>query len=97
MIGDNHVSLACFRYNSGKSRETGMSPYEAMFGIEPFMSWGPGELERISGEPYDLPSHLQRLHASLLRRGRTERGRAAALYNAVMRGTCFAVGDRVLV
>lgn len=61
------------------------------------MSWGPGELERISAEPYDLRSHLQELDASMLKRGSAERGRAAVQYNATVRSMSFPVGERVLV
>ena len=56
---DFHVSLACFRYNFGANRATGMSSYRAMLGIEPFMAWGPHEAKSITGEPYDLPNHLR--------------------------------------
>ena len=93
---DNHVALACFRYNSGRNAATGVSPFEAMFGVEPFMSWGPAELARVSGEPYDLRTHLRELHASLLGRGRAARKRAASHCNATVSGIRFAIGDRVL-
>ena len=73
-----------------------MSQYEAMFGIESFMAWGLGELDRVSGELYDLGSHIRGLHESLLRRGKSERKRAVLLYNAIQ-GTNFTVGECVLV
>ena len=94
---DHHVALACFRYNSGITKATGMSPYEAMFGIEPFMAWGHAELKRVAGEPYDLRLHLRKLHESLVSRGKASRSRAALQYDATVKGVVFKKGDRVLV
>lgn len=36
---DEDVALACFRYSTGLCTATGMSPYKAMFGAEPFEAW----------------------------------------------------------
>ena len=74
-----------------------MSPYRAMFGIEPFMAWGPHEAKRITGEPYDLPNHLRDLHAALLSRGMREQDAAAKHYDRKVSGVSFKEGDRVLV
>lgn len=61
------------------------------------MSWGLAELARVSSEPYDLHAHLRELHASLLRRGKAAKKRAASHYNATLSGIRFAKGDRVFV
>ena len=92
-----HVALACFRYNSGINKATQMSPYRAMFGVEPFMAWGTHEAKRITGEPYDLPEHLRDLHATLLSRGICNRKAAAKHYDQRVSGVSFKEGDRVLV
>lgn len=46
---DLHVALDFFRYDSVVKRATQMTPYRAMFGVEPFLAWSPHEARRIRG------------------------------------------------
>ena len=94
---DAHIALACFRYNTGVCEATGLTPYEAMFGIPAFTSWGAEEASRVRGEPYDLEKHLEALHDRLLSRGVNSRKAASQGYDKGVRGLGFVVGDRVLV
>ena len=94
---DAHVALACFRYNTVVNEATGLTPYEAMFGISAYMSWGAGESSRVRGEPYELSSHLRDLHDRLLSRGVRARELAADEYDKDVKDLGFVVGDRVLV
>lgn len=36
---DDHVALACYTYNTGVFEATGMLPYQAIFGVDPFEAW----------------------------------------------------------
>ena len=94
---DLHVSMACPRYNTGVHEATNVSPFEAMFGIEAFMAWGEVEADRVIGEPYSTPKHLQELHARLLTQGMRARRQASNQYNRTVREMKLGIGDRVLV
>lgn len=94
---DAHVSLACFRYNTGVHEATGMTPYEAMFGDQAFMASGTEESLRVGGEPYNIGKHLQSLHRRLIQKGKEARGKAGDQYNKGVPEVEFEVGYRVLV
>ena len=94
---DQHVSLACLRYNTGVHEATNVSPFEAMFGIEAFMAWGEVEADRVMGEPYSTPKYLKELHAKLLTQGMRARRQASDQYNRTVKELNQSAGDRVLV
>lgn len=94
---DEHVALACFRYNSSVCSATGMTPYQAMFGIEAFEAWGEVDIDFAEEEPESLACRLSELHKQLLSRARKERTRAKLQYDKAVKEVRFKVGDRVLV
>lgn len=95
--GDNYAAVTCFGYNSGFTKATGMSLYEAMFGIGPFMAWGHAEAKRVSGEPYDLRLHFRQQQGPLIVRGKASRPRAAVQYDEYVKDVLLKEGDLVLV
>ena len=94
---DEHVALACLRYNTSKHTATSLTPFESMFGIEAFEAWAEVDLEGADEEPEDLSKRLARLHKKLLRRGRQARLHGKTQYDKVVRETQYQVGDRVLM
>ena len=66
---DEHVALACLRYNTSAHTATGMTPFEAMFGIQAFEARGEMDLEGVEEESEDLAKRLAALHRTLLSRG----------------------------
>lgn len=94
---DEHVALACFRYNTSVCTATGMTPYQAMFGIEAFEAWGDVDVQFAEYEPESLASRLSNLHKHLLSRAQKARSNAKAQYDKAVREVKFDVGDRVLV
>ena len=94
---DEHVALACLRYITSSHTATGMTPFEAMFGIQAFEAWGEVDLEGVEEESEDLPKRLAALHKTLLSRGRNARLRGKTQYDKVVHETVFNVGDRVLM
>ena len=94
---DEHVALACLRYNTSSHTATGMTPFEAMFGIHAFEAWGEVDLEGVEEESEDLPKRLVTLHKTMLSRGWNARLRGKTQYDKVAHETVFNVGDRVLM
>ncbi len=94
---DDHVALACFRYNSSVCEATGMTPFKAMFGTDAFEAWGELDAERHAGEPGCLAKGLSRLHKVLVGNARKARGRAASHYDKALQETKYNPGDRVLL
>ncbi len=93
---DEHVALACFRYNSGLCEATGMSPNKAMFGVDAFEAWAELDAGREDREPGGLARGLAQLHRSLLGRRR----RRVFVPRRIQSGdaeTKYEPGDRVLL
>lgn len=63
---DEHVALACYRYNTGICSATGVSPYKAMFEIKSCEAWGEMDLDRMMREGGSLAARLSLLHKRLL-------------------------------
>jgi len=98
---DQHVALACFRYNTTVNEATGMSPYRAVFGIDAFdFDAQVGRRMLIDQEmcpEKELGSHLSSLHFQLLSKGTAARAKAAKQYDKLVAGAEYEVGDRVMV
>eukprot|EP00171_Calliarthron_tuberculosum_P002219 IDg2219t1 len=94
---DEHVALACFRYNTGTCEATDMTPYKAMFGVDAFEAWNELELDGEEGEPVILSHKLSRLHKHLVNNALRSRLRAAKYYDKTLKETEYKVGDRVLL
>lgn len=73
---DEHLALACYRYNTGVCAATGMSPYKAVFGIEACEAWGEVDRACFNEEPESLANRLGLLHRQLLSKGKESRARA---------------------
>ena len=94
---DEHVALACLRYNTSIHTATGITPFEAMFGIEAFEAWGEMDLQASEVEAEDLPKRLAALHRVLLSRAKCARSRGKNQYDKIVNETAYSIGDRVLM
>lgn len=94
---DSHVTLACFRYNTGVNEATGIATHEAMFGVSAFMSWGSEKAKRVHGEPYNLSDHLRGLHGRLPSHFLKARKSATDIYDRDVREMKLEEDDRVLL
>lgn len=90
---NEHVALACFRYNTGICTATGTTPYKAAFGIGAFEAWGELDLDRNDGEPDSLSERLSVFHKQLLGRARKERNRAKTQYDKSVRETQYEMEE----
>lgn len=59
---DEHVNLACFRYNTSECEATGISPFIAVFGVDAFEAWAEMDIDRESEDPAHLANSLAILH-----------------------------------
>lgn len=94
---DEHVALACFRYNTGVCETTGMTPYLAMFGADAFEAWGETYLKLEDDEANSLAKRLAILHQELIGKAKGARKRAKAQYDKAVNEVKYNVGDRVLL
>lgn len=94
---DEHVALSCLRYNTSRHTATGLTPFEAMFGVAAFEAWSEVDLEGTEEEPHNLPRRLVQLHKRLLMRGKKSREHGKTQYDKIVRETQYQVGDRVLM
>lgn len=92
---DNYVVLACFRYNSGISKLRGVTPYEVVFGVQPFMDWGEAELNRVAGESYNLKAYRPELQELLLTQEKVSRSMTARQYDTNVMEVSFKEQDSV--
>jgi transposase InsO family protein len=96
---DEHVAMTCFRYNTSVHEVTGVTPFEAMFGVPAFdfdatIGWKTF-IDEKSEE--NLSAQLQSVHDELYRRGKNARSAAAKQYDKAVRVAQYDVGDRVLL
>jgi len=82
---DEHIAMACFRYNTSVNEATCMTPYKAVFGIEAFeFDAAIGRRMAVDEEarPGDgLAKRLAVLHRQLLSKGTGARMKAAKQYD----------------
>jgi hypothetical protein len=95
---DEHVAMACLRYNTSVHEATGISPFEAMFGVKAFdfddrIGWRKflDEQDELS-----LGEQLKSLHDELYRQGVKAKS-AAKQYDNALKAVQYSVGDRVLM
>lgn len=67
------MALPCLRYDTIRQTATGLSPFQAMFGIDAFEGWSEVDLDGAEGEPESLAGRLAALHKRLLIQGRKSR------------------------
>jgi hypothetical protein len=92
------LSLVTFQYNASKHSATGVTPFKARFGVEPFKFDYGFELRfRPSDKPTDLATRLDEIHAQLLSKGIRSREAAARTHDKAVHEVEFANGARVLV
>jgi hypothetical protein len=66
---DRHLVFAVFRYNASCNEETGVSPFRALFGVDPFEIDACLGLElRLEDEPHDVAQRIAEVHANFTRR-----------------------------
>ena len=94
---DEHIALACFRYNTGVCAATGMTPYKAVFGVDAFEAWGEVDRACFDDEPDSLAERLSLLHKELLSKAGVSRKRAKAQYDKRLNPEIYEEGDRVLL
>lgn len=98
---DEHISLACFRYNTTVNEATGMSPYKAVFAIDAFeFDAEVGRrmlIDQVLTSGRELSTHLTELHFQLLSKVTAARARAAKQYDKLVAGLEYEIGDRVMV
>ena len=98
---DDHVALACFRYNTTVHEATKMTPYKAVYGIEAFdFDAEVGRRMMIDEEAQsneELGKKLAELHNELLDRSTLQRVNAKKQYDKLVAGAEYEVGDRVMV
>ena len=98
---DEHLPMACFRYNTSVHDSTGLTPFKAVFGVEAFdfdnevgVRMRQDDRTEAGGR---LDERLAELHRSLLSAGFAARRRAEKQYNKLVAECQYEVGDRVLV
>ncbi len=94
-----HVAMACFRYNISVHDVTGLTPFEAMFGVRAFdfdarVGW---KTVMDENDERSFPKQMDDMHAELFRRGSSARGRAARQYIKAVREVEFEKGQSVLL
>lgn len=97
----DHLSMACFRYNTTENSATKMTPYKAVFGIEAFdFDAEAGKRMAIDEEcqsPEELQKRLKELHYQLHLNGTDSRMSAAKQYNKLVQENEYEIGDRVMI
>ena len=98
---DEHISMACFRYNTSVNTATGTTLYNAVFGIEAFdFDAEAGRRMAIDEEAESsekLAKRLATLHRKLIVNGTSARMATAEQYDKLAENVEFEIGDRVMV
>ena len=94
---DEHVSLACFGYNTGVCEATGITPYKGMFGADAFEARGDTDLCLGEEEAGGLARRLSILHKELIGKAKGARNRAKTQYDKTFKERTYDIGDRVLL
>lgn len=88
---DEHVALACLRYNTSMHISINMKPFKAMFGIVAFEAWSEVDLELADEEPEDPAKRLSTLHKQLHRKAKKYRSHGKAQYDKQVRETQYEI------
>ena len=94
---DEHVALACLRFNKRRHTATDSTPFQAMFGIDAFEAWSEVELGGTDEEPESLGESLATLHKKLLLHRRKSRSYGKTQYDKAVSETQYQIGDRILM
>ena len=100
---DESLALAVWQYNSSVHSVTGITPFRAMLGVEPWDFTENLHLRFIEEAAQDLASpdalekELSDLHASLYVSTSRARSQAAKFYDRAVEATTYKSGDRVLI
>lgn len=94
---DQHVALACYRYNTKICGSMGMSPYKAIFEVNSFDDWGELKVDEFDEAPDSLTSQASRPHKVLVINTLRARDRAANYYSTALKVVSYKVGDQMLL
>jgi hypothetical protein len=95
---DRHLAFAVFRYNASCKEATGVSPFRALFGVDPFEFDACLGLElRLENEPHDVAQRLAEVHGQFYEKDMRSRAAAQVQYDKAVQMCSYAVGDRVLI
>jgi hypothetical protein len=95
---DRHLAFAVFRYNASCNEATGVSPFRALFGVDPFEFDAFLGLElRLEDKPHDVAQRLAEMHGQLYKKAMRSRAAAQVQYDKAVEMCLHAVGDRVLI
>jgi hypothetical protein len=74
---DRHLAFAVFRYKASCNEATGVSPFRALFGVDPFEFDACLGLElRLEDEPHDVAQRLAEVHGQLYKKAMRSRAGA---------------------
>jgi Integrase core domain len=95
---DRHLTFAVFRYNASRNEATGVSPFSALFGVDPFDQVACFGLElRLEDEPHDVAQRLAEVHGQFYKKAMRSRAAAQVQYDKAVQMCSYAVGNRVLI
>jgi hypothetical protein len=95
---DRQLAFAVFRYNASCNGATGVSPFRALFGVDPFEFDACLGLElRLEDEPHDVAQRLAEAHNRLYKKAMRIRAAVQVQNNKAVKMCSYAVGDRVVI
>jgi hypothetical protein len=95
---DRHLAFDVFRYNASSNEATGVSPFRAFFGVDPFEVDACLGLEfRLEDEPHDVAQRRAAEHGQLYKKAMRSRAAAQVQYDKAVKTCSNAVGDRILI
>jgi hypothetical protein len=95
---DLRLAFAIFCCNASCNEATGVSPFCALFGVDPFEFDACLRLElRLEDEPHDVAQRLVEVHGQIYKKTMRSRAAAQVQYDKAVQMGSYAVGDRVLI
>ena len=94
------LPLLEYQYNASVHRAIGVSPYEAMFGIEPYdydHRMLAHYVDDVVRERNPLKDHLREMHQALFIQSYGTKSQEAKAYNKAAKLVTYAVGERVYI
>jgi hypothetical protein len=90
--------FAVFRYNANCNEATGVSPFRALLGVDPFeFDASLGFELHLEDEPHDVAQRLAEVHGQLYKKAMCSRAAAQMHFDKAVKMCSYAVGNRVLI